>query len=390
MKKVKKDIKGITLIALVVTIIVLLILASVAISLTIGSNGIFTRAENAVDRYEIAAKDEQDEMNKAVDFMDQYMNGEKEDEEVKVEGVKVPKGFYYVGGTKADGIVISDSKEDENKYKAQTDEGNSQIPGDGLVGNQFVWVPVDNPTDFRRYSSYYNNGKTQSISSYYEPSEEGYRYPNEVEEYNSMKQSVEINKGFYVARYEAGKEKIEGVDTVVSKKNAKVWNSIPWGNSMTDIGSTGAVAKAQGMYTDKSKYDVTSTLIYGVQWDAIMAWIDPAYKTSSCADDSFVKNSEGKGNYSDSDSTNNPAKCGSSDNYRVNNIYDLAGNVFEWTMEAYSTNIRVTRGGGYNYSGSNGPASDRSYGGPDGPGTYERFPCRFILVGLNAKAADFK
>ena len=118
MKKVKSEIKGITLIALVVTIIVLLILASVAISLTIGSNGIFTRAQNAVDRYEIAAKDEQDEMNKAVDFMDQYMNGEKEDEEVKVEGVKVPKGFYYVGGTKKDGIVISDSKEDENKYKA--------------------------------------------------------------------------------------------------------------------------------------------------------------------------------------------------------------------------------------------------------------------------------
>ena len=369
MKKVKKDIKGITLIALVVTIIVLLILASVAISLTIGSNGIFTRAENAVDRYEIAAKDEQDEMNKAVDFMDKYMNRENEDEEVKVEGVKVPKGFYYVGGTKADGIVISDSKEDENKYKAQTDEGNSQIPGDGLVGNQFVWVPVDNPTDFRRYSSYNNNGSTQSYSDYDEPSQEGYRYPNEVEEYNSMKQSVEINKGFYVARYEAGKEKIEGVDTVVSKKNAKVWNSIPWGNSMTEIGSTGAVAKSQGMYTDKSKYDVTSTLIYGVQWDAIMAWIDPAYKTSSCEDDSFVKNSEGKGNYKDEDDTNNPAKCGSSDNYRVNNIYDLAGNVFEWTMEAYSTDYRVNRGGYCNDSGSNNPASSRDNNYPDGPDT---------------------
>ena len=63
LKKVKKQVKGITLIALVVTIIVLLILAGVAISLTIGSNGIFTRAENAVDRYKIASADEQDEMN---------------------------------------------------------------------------------------------------------------------------------------------------------------------------------------------------------------------------------------------------------------------------------------------------------------------------------------
>ena len=95
-EKVKSGIRGITLIALVVTIIVLLILAGVAINLTIGTNGIFTRAGNAVDRYEIASLEEQDELNKASNFIDQYMNGEKEDEEVKVEGVKVPKGFYYV------------------------------------------------------------------------------------------------------------------------------------------------------------------------------------------------------------------------------------------------------------------------------------------------------
>ena len=44
----KKQVKGITLIALVVTIIVLLILAGVAISLIIGQNGIFTRAQTAV------------------------------------------------------------------------------------------------------------------------------------------------------------------------------------------------------------------------------------------------------------------------------------------------------------------------------------------------------
>ena len=253
-----------------------------------------------------------------------------------------------------------------------------------------MWVPVDNPTDFRRYSSYNNNGSTQSYSDYDEPSQEGYRYPDEVEEYNAMKQSVEINKGFYVGRYEAGKENIEGIDTVVSKKNAEVWNNIPWGNSMTDIGSTGAVVKAQGMYTNKETHNVTSTLIYGTQWDAIMLWIDPAYKTSSCEDDSFVKNSEGKGNYKDEDDTNNPAKCGSSDNYRVNNIYDLAGNVFEWTMEARSPRYRVFRGGYYSDSGSGIPASSRYVDDPDRPNTNLRFPCRFILVGLNAKAADFK
>ena len=43
--------KGITLVALVVTIIILLILAGVAINLTVGDNGIFTRVIEATDRY---------------------------------------------------------------------------------------------------------------------------------------------------------------------------------------------------------------------------------------------------------------------------------------------------------------------------------------------------
>ena len=52
MKKLKKQVKGITLIALVVTVIVLLILAGVAISLTVGDNGLFRRAQNAKEETE--------------------------------------------------------------------------------------------------------------------------------------------------------------------------------------------------------------------------------------------------------------------------------------------------------------------------------------------------
>ena len=294
-----------------------------------------------------------------------------------------------MGRTKATGIVISDAKADENAYSKEKHADQANIPGDGLIGNQFVWVPVENISEFKRYKSYYN-GSPLDISNYYEPSQEGYRYPDEVKEYNAMMQSVEDNQGFYVARYEAGKEAINGVETVVSKKNATLWTDIPWGNSMTDIGTEGAVAKAQGMYTNRSTHNVTSTLIYGTQWDAIMLWIDLAYETSTCTDDSFVKNSEGKGNYIDSDDTNNPAKCGSSDSYRVNNIYDLAGNVREWTMEADSTYGRVTRGGYYRVSGSLLPASYRAFYNPDRSDPVGRFPCRFILVGLNAKAAVLK
>ena len=311
----------------------------------------------------------------------------------KVERVTIPKGFYYVGGTKATGIVISDAKADENKYSKDNHADQANIPGDGLAGNQFVWVPVENIAKFIRYKGYHNL-LPEEISNFYEPSQEGYRYPDEVKEYNAMMQSVEENHGFYVARYEAGKEKINGVDTVVSKKNATVWNNISWGTSMTEIGSTGAVAKAQGMYTNKETYNVTSTLIYGTQWDAIMLWIDPAYETSTCADDSFVKKSTGKGNYDEAENTNEwrgkVASCGASDSYRVNNIYDLAGNVLEWTMEANSASDRVYRGGYYGNSGSYDPASLRDYYDPDDSNPGIRFPCRFIFVELNAKAAELK
>ena len=354
-----------------VTIIVLLILAGVAINLTIGQNGIFTRAQNAVNKYEQASLNEQDEMDKAVNFIDKYMNGgnDDKDDEVKVEGVTIPKGFYYVGGTKADGIVISDNSADENVYSKEKHADQANIPGDRLVGNQFVWVPVETPSDFKTYEGYYNGSKDNYLASCHEPSQEGYRYDGEETEYNLMKQSVETNEGFYVARYEAGKEKINGVDTVVSKKGANVWNYIAWGDSMTSIGTDGAVAKAQGMYKNKEEYAVTSTLIYGTQWDAIMAWIDPAYKTISCEADSFVRNSEGKGNYNESANTNDwkgdVATCGISDDYRVKNIYDLAGNVREWTMEASSANDRVSRGGYYYGTGSDYPASYRGNHSPD-------------------------
>ena len=70
-KKIKRGVKGITLIALVVTIIVLLILSAVAINLSIGNNGIFKRAKDAVDKYEEASINEQKELNSVSDFLDE-------------------------------------------------------------------------------------------------------------------------------------------------------------------------------------------------------------------------------------------------------------------------------------------------------------------------------
>ena len=61
-KKLKKQVKGITLIALVVTIIVLLIIAGVALNLAIGENGIITRAMKASLITELSTYKEELEM----------------------------------------------------------------------------------------------------------------------------------------------------------------------------------------------------------------------------------------------------------------------------------------------------------------------------------------
>ena len=372
-RKLKKQVQGITLIALVVTIIVLLILAGVAISLTIGQNGIFARAQNAVNVYKQAATNEQQELGKAEDVIDEYLNGNggNQDDEVIVDTVKIPKGFYYVGGTKDAGLVISDNPADENKYSSSNWTDQANIPSglnaetgtngqiEPIVGNQFVWVPVEDSYNFTTYCGYYDG---DFDSSPFADCSEPFTNAADLEstEYSLMKTSVETNNGFYVARFEAS----EGTGSKAeSKPGVEPWRYIAWGNSMTEIGTEGAVAKSQNMYTDKNTYGVTSTLIYGAQWDAIMNWLDPKYSTATaedpCDPESIVVKSE-YGNHS-----RDVANCGAYDNDKLKNIYDLCGNLGEWTMEAYSSGSRVNRGGGFNHSGSECPVSDRGTSVPD-------------------------
>ena len=77
-EKIKKEEKAISLVALTVTIIVLLILAGVAITLSIGENGIFKRAGQAADTWENATKNEEKEMNSVVDIIDSLNGGGRE------------------------------------------------------------------------------------------------------------------------------------------------------------------------------------------------------------------------------------------------------------------------------------------------------------------------
>ena len=103
-----------------------------------------------------------------------------------------------------------------------------------------------------------------------------------------------------------------------------------------DDSADGAVKVARSMYTKSNSCGVTSTLCYGVQWDATLNFIDPTYITGNSA--GFVKDSTNMGNYSGSIAT-----TGSNNAYQQKHVYDLAGNVSEWTMEASDTNIREIR-----------------------------------------------
>ena len=82
--KIKEEIKGITLVALVITIIVLLILSGVAISLSIGEDGIFKRAKEGAETYQNASENEKVELDKVSNYINNYLKeNNKEDEEKK-------------------------------------------------------------------------------------------------------------------------------------------------------------------------------------------------------------------------------------------------------------------------------------------------------------------
>ena len=326
--------------------------------------------------------------------------GEKAEEDTTINGEEgaynnptIPKGFKAVDTETAkwndsngwqNGLVIEDATSDRVTQ-----------------GSQFVWVPVQNYGDFHLIEGYSNN-KLQTRLTATNPSREAGAntegtkpgLPNKKNTTNGTTESIamysSVNKygGFYIARYEAGingttestednavdKQTQDGSVKPVSKQGVGVWNCITWGGTETDRSPNdglpgddtkdGAVKVARSMYNNvytgnkNTETNVKSTLCYGVQWDAVMNFIDNKYVNGAA--EGYVKNSENQGNYA-----RIIARTGDKETYAVKNIYDMAGNVYEWTMEAYGTDNRVIRGGNYGYSGDVRPASSRDYYGPD-------------------------
>ena len=80
---------------------------------------------------------------------------------------------------------------------------------------------------------------------------------------------------------------------------------------------------------------VVINVVDGLQWDSMIKWIN---ETNNNA-------------YNNAGHTGvSTINTGSNEAYKVNNIYDLAGNVAEWSGEFYTTESGseyVTRGGSY-------------------------------------------
>ena len=341
MKKLKNNRqKGITLIALVVTIVVLIILATVSILAVFGDNGIIARAQTAKDTHEEGKADETNTLDDYASYIGNYLEGKGGSDTSKdptenwdltkvtiIDGengtkVPLPNGFYYVGGDILTGLVISDK------------QGDTMTASGVDMGNQFVWIPVSSEADLTRTEFDKTTGqpKTGLDTKLTEPYVSG--YSTEASEYNTMKAQVLKYGGFYIGRYEAGinsttlRTKVTTAQTVVCKKGVAPYNWVPWGKAMNDAseveGESGAVYLAKNFASQHNYTSVTSTLIYGCQWDAMCRYIGDSQRTTP--------------------ETGFPELTGSVSTDVSKNIYDLAGNCFEWTMEAYNTDYRVIRG----------------------------------------------
>ena len=117
--------------------------------------------------------------------------------------------------------------------------------------------------------------------------------------------------------------------------------------------------------------NVSTSMIWGCLWDETLQWlVDSGAKTyaemnnsimwGNYANISFEYKTNTYGTTSSKESySSTRIPSGSTEYSKANNIYDMAGNVWDGTLEGYGSNGRSYRGGGFNNYGANDPASDR-------------------------------
>ena len=406
-----KNKKGITLVALVITIVVLLILAGVSINLVLGNNGIIAKAKDAETKSAEASQNDLKGMNGLVSEMEGALAGNG--------STGSGSGNGGAGGSGTDTKVPAEATTETAPYFPDNTFTKKEGTIDtGLViqdasGNEYVWVVVPRTTavykttglgkttftdadytsiekDLKDYTSTYVT--RDGYSDTYVADDKNVGWFADATAYNNLKnnmlKSVYENGGFYVGRYEAG------IGTNRTSIEAQVNGKYP-------VPTTAPVTKAdaypytyvtrtqaQNLASNVNSGTKTSSLMFGVQWDLVLAFM---HNKGNIADSTLTSNSTTIGNYNDNlwtiknanakYSTNNgstftacpnPFKkesnsgivltTGADSSFSVQNIYDIAGNVLEWTLENTSNASDSCAGrGGYFYNtGSVYPAASRN------------------------------
>ena len=393
MKKEKKE-KGITLIALVITVIVLLILAGVTIAALSGDNGILTRAKEAKEKTEQVQKEEEKTLSNMENILGIYNFKNINTEDTNPAGA-VPANSTVIEADANKGIVIKDKND-----------------------NEWVWVEVPKTTVFSdltidttgtltetnyndiknkliTYVGVYRNGSTsQSYNNWTDEWYEGCGMTSDeyTTAYQKMLKSVYTYGGFWIGRYEAG---IEGSIDDLLKVRA-THTDVTIGTSPRAINQKDAIpynfvycSEAQALVKEMAPDSgYTSSLMFGIQWDLVCKFLEVkgGLTASDINSDSSIwgnytnvgrvitsqkgKQSTDYGNTWKAITGTKAAgnvilSAGVSEETNKMNIYDFAGNVWEWTLEksSDSDNVCANRGGSYYFAGSVYPASHRNNNG---------------------------
>ena len=240
------------------------------------------------------------------------------------------------------------------------DDSASTVQGGVVIedkdGNQFVWVPVATLADYKRtwYTGY------GAFSGYSEALPE------------DEKTSVERYKGFYIGRYEAGDKESTVAKTLRSSNDVTKTVTIKANQAPYNyVRRTQAVSLAEGFAT-KQGYKAKTKLVSSYAWDTTIAFLQKV--------NSDYGSSSEEGNYSNTTFSytdiTGASKTKAKSSYvlvptgqttPVCNIYDMGGNVDEWTTESYSNTRRpyAGRGGGYGISFASYPAGGRDFNPDD-------------------------
>ena len=355
--------QGITLVALVVTIVVLLILSSVSLNLVLGDNGIIVKAKEAAETTAAAQEKEAMERNLLEKELENSL-ATPTPKPQPTDGVKIPAGFYYVGGTKTSGIVISDNVNDKDKYK------NKAVVGTDLLGNQYVWIPctTDNTSSELQYTrtewgvEVDGDDNSRAIKDELTLTDASVTYSDAdtanginadvskeiVAQIKAEKASVAQYGGYYIGRYEVGRNS----DTAVVKYNQTPYASITWST---------AYGLAKKIITNS---EATSYLCSSYAWDTAVNFIqnNSTAKNYATSIEGFNGNWNPQAVKDPSGNVIKPAGTSQQLNTGLTtqfcNIFDMGGNEAEFTTELNpgTSETVVLRGGGY--SGVR-PAGDR-------------------------------